>query len=115
MRKPDTIKDGVQSAMFDVGYAEAKRLVLEDNDLDAAMDCLSMVKPESKSSLWQWTDLMAALLFRKGRHSECCRVLASYDTRYPGDPRVGSLIQMLTKKSLETGMRDDVTLGAEMR
>ena len=101
MQKPETTEDGVLSEMFYVGYAEAKRLVLEHNDLDAARDCLGMVKPESKSSLWRWTDLMAALLFRKGEYSECGRVLASYDTRYPGDPRIVSLIQMLRKKSLE--------------
>jgi hypothetical protein len=114
MQKPETTEDDVLSEMFHVGYAEAKRLVLEYNDLDAARDCLGMVKPESKSSLWRWTDLMAALLFRKGEYSECGRVLASYDTRYPGDPRVVSLIQMLRKKSLEIGMQNGLTWGAEI-
>jgi hypothetical protein len=90
-----TPPDGVLSEMFEDGYAEARKLILEYNDLDAAIECLSALRPESKSDWWRWTDLMGALLFRKGRYAECCEVFASYNARCPGDPRVVSLVRKL--------------------
>jgi hypothetical protein len=113
VKMPETKEGGVLREMFYVAYANAEKLVLEQNDIEAAIDCLSLVKPESKSSLWRWTDLMAALLLRKGDYSGCWRVLASYDSNYPGDPRIVSLVQMLRKKSLGIGLPDPIRLGGE--
>lgn len=104
---------GVLCEMFYAAYANAQKLVLEHNDLEAAMACLSSIRPESRSCLWQWTDLMAALLLRKGDYSGCWRVLASYDSSYPGDSRIVSLSQMLRKKSPGTGLPDPICLGGE--
>ncbi len=66
MQRFPATEDDAPTQVFDDLYAEAKRFVLEHNDMDAAMACLSLVQPQSQSHWWRWTDFMAALLFRKG-------------------------------------------------
>ena len=105
MQKSEATHDNTRAAMFSVAYAEAKRLILEHNDVNAAMRCLNTVTPECKSHLWCWTDLMAALLFKEGLYCECYRVLTSYDSRHPGDPRVASIIEMLRSRCPEIGIQ----------
>ena len=95
--------DGVGSGTFDDGYTRAKKLVLENNDVQGAVDCLNRVKPQSQPGFWQWTDLMVALLFKKGEYSECRDVLGAYDTRYPGDPRIASTIRKLGETGAAPG------------
>ena len=98
MQKLEAAKEAVVPERFEDVYAAAKRSVLEHNDLDTALRCLKGIAPESQSTWWRWTDLMAALLFWKGEYSACCRILASYDARYPGDPRVAALLQNLRRR-----------------
>lgn len=102
----ETTEKVARRATFRSGYAEAKRLVLEHNDIEAAIALLKTVRPRSKSNLWQWTDFMAALLLRKGKFSECCKVLTCYDARHPGDSRVMFLIRKVEAKSSQVGIRN---------
>ena len=105
MGKPAVGRHGASDETFDAGYAEATRLVLERNDLDAALDCLLRIKPESKSALWKWTDFAAALLCSKGEYPKSLQLLMSYRARYPGDRRALVCIQLLRNEARSRGVK----------
>jgi hypothetical protein len=81
-------------------YDEAKRLILEENDLDGAMRCLCAALPQSQRDRWLWTDLLAAVLFARGQYWHCLLVVCSYDCRYPDEPRARCAIQIVTTRFL---------------
>lgn len=98
MQNHEATPDSVPTDPFARTYAEARRLILTQNDPEAALRCLRVITPASKSNLWLWTDLVAALLFWKGQYGACCKVLISYRDRCPDDHNVTPIIQVLRQK-----------------
>jgi len=81
-------------------YDEARRLILQESDLDGAIRRLCMALPHSQPDCWLWTDLLAAALFARRQYCCCLCVLRSYDCRYPDDPRARFAIQIITTRFL---------------
>lgn len=98
MHKPRFAKVSAHYQGLGAGYAEARRLVLEWNDLDGALRCLRRVKPVSQSDLWQWTDFMAALLYWKGDYEGSMNVLIDYRACCPGGHLAEPSIRMLESR-----------------
>ena len=99
MQRSETMQEGAPVEMFQTSYAEAKRLIEQDN-YDGAVDRLDRVKPESRCELWLWTDLMAALLFVRRDYARCHWLLSEYDSRFPGDRRVEYAMALLREAYL---------------
>jgi len=97
MRTCGFAEDDSRRQGFDAGYAEARRLVLEQNDLDGALNCLHTVKPASQSDVQRWTDLVAALLFHKGDGQASMAVLTGHGSSSCSDSSTASSIQMLKR------------------
>lgn len=93
------MQEGAPSEMFQIGYAEAKRLI-KRNDCEEAVDLLERTRPECGDDLWLWTDLMAAVLFAQHNYSRCHWILAEYDSRCPGDRRVEYAMTLLKETYL---------------
>lgn len=98
MRTCGFADDDARRQEFDVGYAEARRLVLEQNDLDGALACLHKVTPVSQSDVQRWTDLVAALLFRKGEGQASLAVLTDHGSACSGADFAEASIRMLKRR-----------------
>ena len=104
MGKRSAAGHGAPEGTFDTAYAEAKRLVLEHNNPEAALECLRRAEPRSNPTLWKWADFTAALLYHKGEPQASLHVLVSYCDRYPGDRRALRCIQILRKHANGPGV-----------
>lgn len=98
----ETMPEPIERVLFPVRYDEARRLILEDNDLDAAIGCLCQARPEDRDDAWLRTDMLAAALFARGRYRHCLLILRSHNGRYPGDPRVQLAIRIVAAQLTST-------------
>lgn len=101
--------DAAGRRTFQAGYAEALKAIMEDYDLQRAIECLRGIEPESEQESWLQTDLLGALLWRTGRLSVCRQVLVSHKRRYPDDRRVDRLIESFRKACRRIRRKDRPT------
>ncbi len=106
MLRSQTMADTARTASFQSCYDEARRLILEDKDVDGAICCLCAApRPQSQPDCWRWTDLLAAALFAQGQYWHCLGVLCAYDRRYPEDRHARFAIRIVIMELL-SALRD---------